>query len=186
MKLIIIFGPQAVGKMTVGQELEKITGLKLFHNHMTSDIVAPFFDFETPIFKKLVALFRIQLFEEVARSDLEGVIFTYAWAFNQPSNKQFINSIVKIFKKEKGETYYVELEASVTERLKRNVSPHRLAHKPNKKNIESSKKSLIDYDKKYVLNTTNIKFTQKNYIKINNTTINAAKAAKLIKDEFKL
>ncbi|MDF2884003.1 MAG: hypothetical protein K0R54_4569 [Clostridiaceae bacterium] len=39
MKLIIIFGPHAVGKMTVGQELSKITNLKLFHNHMTIDIV---------------------------------------------------------------------------------------------------------------------------------------------------
>ena len=32
MKLVIIFGPHAVGKMTVGQELEKISDLKLFHN----------------------------------------------------------------------------------------------------------------------------------------------------------
>jgi shikimate kinase len=43
MKLIIIFGPQAVGKMTVGQELGKITNLKLFHNHMTIELVSPFF-----------------------------------------------------------------------------------------------------------------------------------------------
>ncbi|GGA15578.1 hypothetical protein GCM10008018_70410 [Paenibacillus marchantiophytorum] len=35
MKLIIIFGPQAVGKMTVGHELEKVTGMTVFHNHMT-------------------------------------------------------------------------------------------------------------------------------------------------------
>ncbi len=40
MNLIMIFGPQAVGKMTVGQELEKITGLKLFHNHMTIDLLS--------------------------------------------------------------------------------------------------------------------------------------------------
>lgn len=39
MKLVIITGPHAVGKMTVGQELERLTGLKLFHNHMTIDIV---------------------------------------------------------------------------------------------------------------------------------------------------
>lgn len=42
MKFVLIFGPQAVGKMTVGQELAKITGLKLFHNHMTIDLVNPF------------------------------------------------------------------------------------------------------------------------------------------------
>lgn len=34
-KIVLITGPQAVGKMTVGQELSKITDLKLFHNHMT-------------------------------------------------------------------------------------------------------------------------------------------------------
>ncbi len=44
MKLIIIFGPHAVGKMTVGQELVKITDLKLFHNHMTIDIVSDLFE----------------------------------------------------------------------------------------------------------------------------------------------
>ena len=47
MKLVILFGPQAVGKMTVGQELAKQTGLKLFHNHMTIDLVSNFFDYGT-------------------------------------------------------------------------------------------------------------------------------------------
>ena len=41
MKLVLIFGPQAVGKMTVGQELAKKTGLKLFHNHMTIELLSP-------------------------------------------------------------------------------------------------------------------------------------------------
>ena len=49
MKLVIIFGPQAVGKMTAGQELEKITGLKLFHNHMTNDLVSCFFDYGSKV-----------------------------------------------------------------------------------------------------------------------------------------
>jgi len=44
-KLVIIMGAQAAGKMTVGQELAKITDLKLFHNHMTFDLVSEFFLF---------------------------------------------------------------------------------------------------------------------------------------------
>jgi hypothetical protein len=44
-KFVFIFGPQAVGKMTVGQELAKVTGLKLFHNHMTIDLLEPLFGF---------------------------------------------------------------------------------------------------------------------------------------------
>jgi len=47
MKFVLIFGPHAVGKMTVGQELAGITGLKLFHNHMTIDLVANFFSYGT-------------------------------------------------------------------------------------------------------------------------------------------
>lgn len=79
MRLVVIFGPQAVGKMTVGQELEKITGLKLFHNHMTIDLVSQFFNYGTDTGKRLVRLFRQEIFEEVAKSDLEGIIFTYLW-----------------------------------------------------------------------------------------------------------
>ena len=50
MKLVVIFGPPAVGKMTVGFELAKLTGLKLFHNHLTIELVLNFFDFSTPQF----------------------------------------------------------------------------------------------------------------------------------------
>jgi shikimate kinase len=35
MKLLFLFGDAAVGKMTIGQELMKITNLRLFDNHMT-------------------------------------------------------------------------------------------------------------------------------------------------------
>lgn len=45
MKFILIFGPQAVGKMTVGHELEKITSMKLFHNHQTIELLYPYFGF---------------------------------------------------------------------------------------------------------------------------------------------
>ena len=48
MKFVLLFGPPAVGKMSVGRELEKITGLRLFHNHMTIELVVPFFDFGLP------------------------------------------------------------------------------------------------------------------------------------------
>ena len=79
MNFVVIFGPVAVGKMTVGQELEKITDLKLFHNHMTIEVILPYFDMKSPSFKKLVTEFRIKMFEEVAKSDLDGLIFTYVW-----------------------------------------------------------------------------------------------------------
>ncbi|NBI05872.1 AAA family ATPase [Senegalia massiliensis] len=89
MKFVVIFGPHAVGKMTVGQELSKITGLKLFHNHMTIDLVSNFFNFNTSQGKRLVNLFRKEIFEEVSKSDLYGMIFTYMWAFDEQSENRF-------------------------------------------------------------------------------------------------
>ena len=69
--------------MTVGQELAKRTGLKLFHNHMTIDLVANFFDYSSREGKRLVSLFRQEIFQAVASSDLPGLIFTYVWAFDR-------------------------------------------------------------------------------------------------------
>lgn len=69
--LVMLVGPPAVGKMTVGHELAARTGLRLFHNHQTIDLVLHFFEFGTPPFERLVGEFRRRIFEEVAR-DLDA------------------------------------------------------------------------------------------------------------------
>ena len=186
MKFVIIFGPLAVGKMTVGQELKKITGLKLFHNHMTIELVLPFFDMYSPSFNKLVNSFRMQMFEEIAKSKLEGMIFTYVWELDQKRDSDYVDSIVKIFEKENASVYYVELEADQEERLKRNKSPHRLKHKPSKINFKASEHELIETDKNFVLNSKTNEFHRKNYFKINNTKLNAKETARMIKEKFNL
>jgi shikimate kinase len=56
MKLVILFGPPAVGKMTVGQELANLTGFRLFHNHMTIELTLNFFAFNTKEFAHLNSL----------------------------------------------------------------------------------------------------------------------------------
>ena len=40
MSLIVLIGAQAVGKMTVGRELEKQLDGKLLYNHQTIDLFA--------------------------------------------------------------------------------------------------------------------------------------------------
>jgi cytidylate kinase len=186
MKLVLIFGPQAVGKMTVGQELAKITGLKLFHNHMTIDLVSPFFDYGTKEGKRLVSLFRQEIFESVAKSDLEGMIFTYVWAFNHQSDWDYVDKVCDIFESKGGTVCFVELEADLNVRLARNKSPHRLEHKPTKRNIEWSENNLKESMKKYRLNSLDGEITNKEYIKINNTNLKAEEVARIIKEEFML
>lgn len=186
MKLVLIFGPQAVGKMTVGQELAKITGLKLFHNHMSIELVTPIFDYGTKEGQRLVTLFRKEIFEAVAKSDLEGLIFTYVWAFNHPSDWDYVNEVCQIFESKGGKVYFVELEAELAERLERNKSPHRLEHKPTKRNIEWSESNLRKSLEKYRLNSIEGEITKEEYIRINNTKLSAEEVAKVIKEKFKL
>ena len=186
MKLLTIVGPQAVGKMTVGQELEKITELKLFHNHMTIELVTPFFSYGSEQGKKLVHSFRMQIFEEVAKSDLEGLIFTYVWAFNLKEDEEYYNKIKDIFLREGAEIYLVELEADLKERIKRNETENRLKHKPTKRNIEWSKNNLLKDVDRYRLNSLPGEIKEKNYLKIDNTNLSAEETAKMIKEKFKL
>ena len=120
MKLVILFGPPAVGKMTVGQELAKATGFKLFHNHMTIELVLNFFEFGTKEFFHLNSLFRNEIFHAVAASEHPGLIFTYVWALNDPRDKAYIDGIAKTFLDGGAMVYYVELQADLRIRLKRN------------------------------------------------------------------
>lgn len=188
MKLIIIFGPQAVGKMTVGHELEKITNLKLFHNHMTIEIISPLFGYgsKSPVGTKLVDLFRQKIFEEFAKSDQEGLIFTFVWAFNEQDDWDYIDNICDIFESQGGTVYLVELEADVDERIKRNEHPYRLNHKPTKRNIEWSEKDLKDSMDKYRLNSKSGEIKNENYIRIDNTNLSPEETAQKIKEKFQL
>ena len=69
-KFIMIVGPQAVGKMTVGQELSKITNLKLLHHHMTIELLTKIFDYSKESYTKLNLEFRTRIFEEFAKKVL--------------------------------------------------------------------------------------------------------------------
>jgi len=186
MKLVLIFGPQAVGKMTVGQELAKITGLKLFHNHMTIDLVSHFFDYSSKEGKRLVNLFRQEIFEEVANSHLDGMIFTYVWAFNLQTDWDYVHKVSQLFLSRGAEVFYVELEADLEERLIRNKSSNRLEHKPSKRDIQWSERNLKQSIKKYRLNSFEGEITFSNYIKINNTYMSAEEVANLVKKTFHL
>ena len=186
MKLVIIFGPQAVGKMTVGHELEKITGLKLFHNHMTIDLVSPFFSYGTPEGKRLVKLFREEIFKAVSASDMEGMIFTFLWAFDDDRDRAYLQHVSSLFTEKGGEVCYVELEADTEERLVRNKTEHRLAHKPSKRDTNWSENELKNSMLKHRFNSTPGEVGQENYLRIENTHLEPSVAAAQIKERFNL
>ncbi len=184
MYFVVIFGPPAVGKMTVGVELAQRTGFKLFHNHMTIDLVLNFFPFGDPQFHKLVGEFRRRIFEEVAQSDLPGLIFTYVWALDLPGDKAEIDRYCEIFRQQGAQVCFVELEADQDERLKRNQSDFRLAQKPSKRDVARSEQNLLESDERHQLNSGGDFFYPQEHIKINTTSLSAAETAEQIVHAF--
>ena len=181
MKLVLLVGNGAVGKMTVGQELMKLTDLRLFHNHMTIEPVLEIFGtFHTDAILQM----REVIFREFAKSDNYGMIHTIMWAFDMQEDWDYINHVVDIFKEHNAEIYCVELVAPQEIRLQRNVTENRLKHKASKRDIEASTQRILRDSKTYrfVSNEGEIPF--ENYIRIDNSLLSAEEAARRIKERF--
>ncbi|MFV2175255.1 AAA family ATPase [Actinomadura sp. LOL_016] len=184
--LLFIVGPPAVGKMTVGREIAARTGLRLFHNHMAIEPVLRFFDFGSPAFGRLVDGFRQRLVEEVAASDLPGLIFTFVWAFDQPSDQRALEQHARHFRKRGGRVLYLELNASQEARLQRNTGTDRLAEKPSKRDLEASQRQLLDLDTRYRLNSTTEFEGRTDYLRIDNTRLSPEDVSKQAIEHFRL
>jgi len=186
LTLVIIFGPPAVGKMAVGLELERLTGFRLFHNHMTVDPVMRLFPFESPAYRRLVTEFRRRIFEEFAASDARGLIFTFVWALDDPRDREFVDSTMQVFADRGAGVYFVELEATQAERLRRNDTPLRLAEKWPQRDLAGSRAFLLDADRKYRMNSSDVFFYPDRHLKINNSTLEPDAAARQIAAHFSL
>lgn len=180
--MIILIGAGAVGKMTVGQELAKITDLRLYHGHMDIEIDIAIFGNRTRAGHRI----REVIFEEFAKSDLYGMIFTFMWAFDRQEDWVYIDSLVDYFRRENADIYYVELVATQEIRLARNATENRLSNKATKRDIKWSNANLRSEDSKYRLESNDGEMPFENYVKIDNSDLPPDVVAKMIKDRFSL
>ena len=183
MKLVFLIGDAAVGKMTVGQELAKITELRLFHNHMTIEPVLEIFGRWDG---KTTSEMREVIFRNFAASDLYGMIFTYMWAFDVQHEWDYIEHVKSIFEPYGTHFYYVELIAPQEVRLARNATENRLKNKSSKRDIEESNARLIRDDANHRLVSFEGEIPFDNYLRIENTNLSAEDTARLIKETFDL
>lgn len=185
--LVIIIGPHAVGKMTVGQELEKLTGLRLFHNHMSIELTRKLFrrsEEEWFIFNKFI---RQKVFELFAAGDFPGLIFTYMCDFDMPSEFEYLDSIIKLFRSNGAKCHIVELAADFDVRLVRNKSENRLANKESKRDIAWSEAEMRKTSAERRLNSyENEELPFESYFKLDNTDIEPREAAEIIQKHFNI
>jgi chloramphenicol 3-O-phosphotransferase len=106
MKLVIIHGAPAVGKLTVARDLANLTGFRLFHNHLTVDLVSSLFPFGSEPFVRLRERIWLDAFAEAAQNDV-SLIFT----FNpeRTVRERFVQDAVDVVEAAGGKVIFVEL-----------------------------------------------------------------------------
>lgn len=181
MKLMFLFGEGAVGKMTVGQELTKISPWRLCHNHVTIEPVLEVFgEFRIDVILQL----RDVIFREFAASDQYGLIHSFMWAFDAREDWEYVEHIKSIFGLKEEDVYYVELVAPEEVRLARNATENRLAHKASKRDIEASNRRLAEMSARHRFVSLPGELPFPNYLRVENGDISAQEAARIIKNHF--
>ena len=185
--LVIILGPHAVGKMTVGQELAKITELRLFHNHMSIELTRKLFNRCESEWGEFNESIRQKAFELFAEGDFPGLIFTYMCDFDMPSEFEYLKGIIALFESHGARCHVIELCADFDERIERNKSENRLAHKESKRDVEWSEAEMRKTGREHRLNSYDgeaLPFTS--FFKLDNTNVSPQNAALMIKEKFNI
>ncbi|AEB80946.1 TPA: shikimate kinase [Streptococcus suis] len=176
---LVIIGAQASGKMTIGQEVAKLTGMTLFHNHDSIDFSLRFIpEFSEDMFD-LNTRITFAVYDVFARSG-RPLIGTALINFKNLIEVQFLTTVQTIFHYHGQEILFVELETALEERLRRNRTENRLTHKPLKRHIEVSEAEILSTADTCQYTSLGIPEGIQHYLKINNTHLTANEVAQLI------
>jgi hypothetical protein len=146
MTLLLVFGPPAVGKMTVGRAIADAGGFRLFHNHHVIEPLLDVFEFESPQFQTLLGEFRQRVLEEAAAADVD-LVFTLVWALDLDKDAEAIRHHLAPFVEAGRRVALVELCADLDTRLARNRTPYRLAEKKSKRDLAWSDDNVRDLER---------------------------------------
>ena len=123
MKLIIIHGPPAAGKLTVANAIAEKTAFKVFHNHLSIDCIRSVFEFGTDAFWRLSVQIRCLVIAEAAR---QGVDMIQTFVYGKGPDDQYFANIVASAEDNGGEVHIVLLNCENEERKKRIVNESRV------------------------------------------------------------
>jgi broad-specificity NMP kinase len=175
MKLLFIYGPPGVGKLTVANEIAGRTGYKVFHNHLSIDAVEPIFEFGSEPFGKLVNLIRFETIAEAARQNV-NLIYTFCYAKRQDDGH--VKRITEISESNGGEVDFVLLRCD-EQLLESRISEHSRTSYRKVRDVELLRILLSQYDLFSPV-------PDRETFVIDNTEISPLAAAEMIIDHFGL
>lgn len=185
MNLVIIIGPSAVGKRTVGLELAKLTNYTLVHNHQPKDFII---DVNGEFDVELLREVRKTVVKYYAENQVRGLILSFRYNYMSSGSMFHLRDLIEIVTEADSQSsvYIVELVSPLETRLDRNNSEdrHELNYvKTDEEMIDSESAGIYSYDEieshfdiiKDVLNVDNM------YImRIDNSNMGAVDVAELI------
>ncbi len=178
-KVIYIYGAPAVGKLTTAKALSKLTGFKVFHNHLSTDLVRSVFERGNPIGDMLIVKIRLEMLETTVQANVNGIIITGAHAHdyiypNGENDDWYAKELEQITEKYNGEFYGVQLVTTTDTLMKRVVESDRLEwRKIHTTEVLDSPLKKNDFTRLALL---------KNNISIDNTDLSAHDVATKIAD----
>lgn len=183
--LIVICGPQAVGKMTVAERLRDKLKYNMMMNHDSIELSDRIFGFATPAQREYNAYLRRKAFELAVKHGVD-LIFTYVCAFEMREERDYLTGLKDLFEQSGGAFYFVELCADLETRLARNETPHRMERKASKRDVAWSRENLLSDAKNHRLNSDEGEVWFGNHLKIDNTALEPGQVADRIIGAFHL
>lgn len=116
MKLVLIYGPFASGKLTIATELQKITGFKFLENNVVNKPALQVFPFGSPVFNRISGNLRLEILREAALHNVD-IITSLVYALG--TDDEYIRSIVKAVTGEGGQVKFVRVTCPDEVLLKR-------------------------------------------------------------------
>jgi len=177
MNLIFLYGPPAVGKLTIAKELQTALDYKLLYNHQLINPIEDLFAFDNPSLSKLTRSFRKQIIEEAIKNNID-LIITSGTA-GSPTLFDYYEELIHLMESNKGKVYMIHLTADKQTLLKRVEDDFRKLHGKNfdKKGLSALlNKSTILFDK----------FSKRAHLTIDTRTHTPRQSAEIIISEYKL
>jgi hypothetical protein len=184
MRLLVIFGPPAVGKMTVGRAVAARSAFRLHHNHAAIEPLLEVFDYGTPPFTTLMSEWRRRVFEEAAAHGTD-LLFTFVWGLELEDDAAVMSELIAPYVDRGAEVAFVELVADLDTRLERNRTEHRLAEKRSKRDLDWSDGNVRELER-HVMNTgdhatpADVVLARHRHLVLPNTDLAADEAAEQI------
>lgn len=128
MKLVILYGAPASGKLTIAKKVAEATGYKLFHNHLTVDLLKELLEFGTPEFYELNQQLKLDLLEATAKQGrVAGVIYTFV--YDKKTDNPFIEKLKEISGRQNIDLQFIQIYCDREELLRRVTEESRKEYK---------------------------------------------------------